>query len=264
VESSGRGAPLVLVHGEWGDHHDWDAVAPALAGSFRVVRYDRRGHSQSGGHPSGGLRQNADDLAGLIAELRLGPAHVVATSYGASVALDLASRAPELLASLVVHEPPLFDLVRDDAALSAALREAEAETRAALALVEAGDPEGAARRFVETLGTGEGTWARTSPAARARLVANAGAWAREMSEESRAKIDLQGLARCNVPVRLTSGSDSAPCFPAITDAVARALPDHSRRHMLGWDHAPHASRPYEWTDVTLGWLGARSEVAPPA
>jgi pimeloyl-ACP methyl ester carboxylesterase len=42
-----RGAPLVLVHGSWGDHHNWDAVVPALARTFRVFTYDRRGHSQS-------------------------------------------------------------------------------------------------------------------------------------------------------------------------------------------------------------------------
>ena len=48
LEQTGeRGAPLVLVHGSWGDHHNWDAVVPALSKSFRVVTYDRRGHSRS-------------------------------------------------------------------------------------------------------------------------------------------------------------------------------------------------------------------------
>jgi pimeloyl-ACP methyl ester carboxylesterase len=41
------GEPLVLVHGSWIDHHNWDAVVPSLARSFRVLTYDRRGHSQS-------------------------------------------------------------------------------------------------------------------------------------------------------------------------------------------------------------------------
>jgi pimeloyl-ACP methyl ester carboxylesterase len=36
--------PLVLVHGSWCLHHDWDQVAPRLAKSFRVLTYDRRGH----------------------------------------------------------------------------------------------------------------------------------------------------------------------------------------------------------------------------
>ena len=41
------GSPLVLVHGSWGDHSGWDPVVPVLARRFRVVTYDRRGHSQS-------------------------------------------------------------------------------------------------------------------------------------------------------------------------------------------------------------------------
>jgi pimeloyl-ACP methyl ester carboxylesterase len=46
-EVQGDGPPLLLVHGGWSDHQSWHAVAPALADSFRVVTYDRRGHSRS-------------------------------------------------------------------------------------------------------------------------------------------------------------------------------------------------------------------------
>ena len=49
-----RGAPVVFVHGSWGDHHNWDAVVPAFARSFRVFTYDRRGHSQSERLPTQG------------------------------------------------------------------------------------------------------------------------------------------------------------------------------------------------------------------
>jgi len=49
----------------------------ALAENFRVVAYDRRGHSASG-RPTGqgSVLEDADDLAGLIDELELAPAHV--------------------------------------------------------------------------------------------------------------------------------------------------------------------------------------------
>ncbi len=46
-EFQGEGEPLVLVHGSWVDHFNWQGVAPGLAGSFRVLTYYRRGHSQS-------------------------------------------------------------------------------------------------------------------------------------------------------------------------------------------------------------------------
>ena len=51
-ELQGTGAvPLVLVHGSWDSHHDWDLVVPRLAEAFRVLTYDRRGHSQSERRP---------------------------------------------------------------------------------------------------------------------------------------------------------------------------------------------------------------------
>ena len=51
-EVTGAGkVPLVFVHGSWVSHHNWDLVVPKLAASFRVLTYDRRGHSESALHP---------------------------------------------------------------------------------------------------------------------------------------------------------------------------------------------------------------------
>src|SRR5438067_561390 len=111
-ELTGAGEPLVLVHGSWGDHRNWDRVVPALAESFRVLKYDRRGHSASERPPAqGSVFEDADDLAGLIDELALAPAHVVGNSAGAAIVLRAATRRPDVFRSLIVHEPPLFPLL---------------------------------------------------------------------------------------------------------------------------------------------------------
>ena len=113
-ELSGDGSePVVLVHGSWGDHHNWDAVVPGLSRQLRVATYDRRGHSRSQ-RPAGQGRidQDVDDLAALIELLFSGPAHVVGNSFGAAISLRLAAQRPELFRSLVAHEPPLFGLLR--------------------------------------------------------------------------------------------------------------------------------------------------------
>ncbi len=105
---------LVLVHGSWGDHHNWDAVVPGLSRSFRVLTYDRRGHSHSerpAGH--GSVREDVADLAALIEHLQLGPAHIAGNSFGGSIVLRLAGERPDLFRSLIVHEPPLFGLLAD-------------------------------------------------------------------------------------------------------------------------------------------------------
>ncbi|WP_152613597.1 alpha/beta fold hydrolase, partial [Inquilinus limosus] len=70
-ELSGRGGPpLVLVHEMGGTLESWDAVAPVLARSRQVLRYDMRGSGLSekvrGTLALGTL---ADDLAALMDRL---------------------------------------------------------------------------------------------------------------------------------------------------------------------------------------------------
>ena len=92
-ELTGTGAvPLVMVHGSWDSHQDWDLVVPRLTDAFRVLTYDRRGHSQSE-RPTGqgSVREDVADLAALIKHLELSPAWVVGNSFGASIALRQAS-----------------------------------------------------------------------------------------------------------------------------------------------------------------------------
>src|SRR6478672_10126127 len=96
-EHGDAGAPLVLVHGSWGDHHNWDAVVPGLARSFRVFTYDRRGHSQSERLPTqGGIEEDVADLAALITTSELAPAHVAGNSFGAAITLKCAAAHPQL------------------------------------------------------------------------------------------------------------------------------------------------------------------------
>jgi pimeloyl-ACP methyl ester carboxylesterase len=87
--------PLVLVHGSWDSHNDWGLVVPRLADSFRVLTYDRRGHSKSE-RPTGqgSVREDVADLAALIEHLGLVPAWVVGNSFGASITLRLAGEVP--------------------------------------------------------------------------------------------------------------------------------------------------------------------------
>ena len=93
-ELSGQtGEPLVLVHGSWGDHHNWDGVVGELSKAFRVLTYDRRGHSQSERPPGqGSVEEDIDDLIELINHLNLSPAHIAGNSYGAGIVLKTAAK----------------------------------------------------------------------------------------------------------------------------------------------------------------------------
>jgi pimeloyl-ACP methyl ester carboxylesterase len=247
--------PVVLVHGSWGDHHNWDAVVPGLARWFRVVTYDRRGHSQSP-RPlgQGTLQEDAMDLAALIEALGLAPAHVVGNSFGSSVALRLAIARPDLLRSLTVHEPPLFALLEGDPEMQEPLAAMQARVAAVVALLTAGDAVGGARLFVETLAFGPGEWNAMPERLRQTFVANAPTWLDELRDPDWSTLDLRALARFTAPTLLTRGDRSAPFFPAVVAQIARALP-HARQHLFaGAGHVPQLTDAEQYVEVVGAFI----------
>ena len=154
-EIHGGGEPLVLVHGSWVDATRWRLVVPGLAELFRVLAYDRRGHSRSERPDApGSVDEDGDDLAALLETLDLAPAHVVTNSYGGNIALRLATRRPEIFRSLSCHEPPLWSLLEGDPEGQEILQHGARSLDAVGRRIAAGDHEGAARQFVEEVAFG--------------------------------------------------------------------------------------------------------------
>lgn len=96
VEGAPTAPPLVLVHSAGADHRMWDGAMPAIAGSFRVIRFDLRGHGRSDVPPSPyTLDDLGDDLVRVLDSLEVETTHVVGASLGGLVALWLVARHPE-------------------------------------------------------------------------------------------------------------------------------------------------------------------------
>ena len=173
-ELNGTGDVLVLVHESWTSHQNWDLVVPRLIESFRVLTYDRRGHSESE-RPTGqgSVREDVTDLAALIEHLGLGPAWVAGNSFGASITLRLAGERPDLVRGLLGHEPPLFSLLAQDPAVAPLLEKVGQRIAAVVERIASGDHAGAAEQFVETVALGPGTWAQLPPEFQQTLIENA-------------------------------------------------------------------------------------------
>ena len=249
-EITGRGEPMVLVHGSWGDHHNWDSVVPALSQSFQVVTFDRRGHSQSqSGSHQGSFAEDAEDLAELIERLDLAPAHVVGNSGGAAIALRLAAKRPELCRSLVVHEPPLIGLLEDRAEFQAVVEGFYARVEAVVELLKAGEMEAGARRFVETLAFGPGAWDSLPQPMRDTFVRNAPTFLDEINDPEGLTVDLSSLHAFDRPSLVTTGTESPPFFKPITEAVAQALPSSTSHAFEGAGHVPHVSHPAVYVKI---------------
>ncbi len=102
-ERVGDGPPLVFVHGAAEDGRVWQPQLAALSDEFTVVAWDEPGAGRSADVPADfGLSDYADCLAGLIAALALGPAHVAGLSWGGTVVQELYRHHPELVATLIL------------------------------------------------------------------------------------------------------------------------------------------------------------------
>jgi pimeloyl-ACP methyl ester carboxylesterase len=258
------GAPLVLVHGSWGDHHNWDAVVPGLARSFRVFTFDRRGHSQSERVPTqGSIQEDVADLAEFITTNNLAPAHIAGNSFGAAITLKGAAARPSLFASATVHEPPLMGMLADDPLLPLIGE----RVGTVLRTLEAGDLEGGARQFVENVALGPGMWEKLPPDMRQTFVFNAPTWMDEMREQLSdptavtrvMTVDLPRLATFTQPLLITRGDQSPPFFSAILDKIAAAVPQVQQYTFRGAGHVPHLTHADEYVRVVTDFI--RRDVA---
>jgi pimeloyl-ACP methyl ester carboxylesterase len=112
---SGRGEPVVLLHGLSSQRRFWNLVVPHLAG-LPLLAIDQRGHGDSD-RPDDGydLESVAADLAVALDALGWSRAVVVGHSWGGAVAATYAAAHPERTLSVVCLDggfnspPPGFD-----------------------------------------------------------------------------------------------------------------------------------------------------------
>ncbi len=247
-----REIPLVLVHGSWDSHHVWDLVVPALTESFRVLTYDRRGHSQSE-RPigQGSVREDVADLAALIKHLEFIPAWVVGNSFGASIALQLAVEQPDLLRGIIAHEPPLFSLLANDPSLSPMLADVQKKFRAVVERIASGDHAGATEQFVETVALGPGTWATVPPDSQQAMIENAPTFLDEANDPDQIAFDLDWIRGFSKPVLLTLGDQSPPAFAPVVTQLSGALTHAEVVTLRGAGHVPHETHPDAYVEAVI-------------
>jgi len=100
-----RGPWLVMSHSLGCDVSMWDPQMAALAGHYRVLRYDTRGHGRSGaGAAPYTLDELADDVAQLMDHLDIAQATWVGFSMGGMIGQTFALKYPHRVQALVLAD----------------------------------------------------------------------------------------------------------------------------------------------------------------
>jgi 3-oxoadipate enol-lactonase len=102
VDGADDAQPLVLINALGTNCAMWDAQVTALARDLRLIRYDVRGHGQSGaGDAPLTIARLAGDLLALLDHLGVARAHLCGLSLGGMIAQSLAIAHPERVARAV-------------------------------------------------------------------------------------------------------------------------------------------------------------------
>ena len=244
---TGRGTPLVLVHGTTADHARWAPLLSALEQRFTVYALDRRGRGASGDAAEYALDREVDDLVAVIEQIG-GPVDLLGHSFGAIVSLEAAPRLPDLH-RLALYEPPIptaTPLVTPP--LIARLD----------ALVAAGEREQAVATFLAEgprLPPHELAVMRTLPAWPARVAA-AHTIPRELRASTEYRLDASRFAALRVPTLLLLGGASPPPFRAALERVQAAIPHAQLAVMPNQQHAAMDTAPDLFLRELLPFLGA--------
>lgn len=110
VERSGRGDPLLLLHGGGGAGVNWRVIFDSAPHGYELIVPDLRGHGRS---TNTGLavtfRQLASDVLGLMDRLRVARFKAIGMSMGAKTLLHVATAQAERVEAMVlVSATPYF------------------------------------------------------------------------------------------------------------------------------------------------------------
>ena len=243
-----------------GDCRSWERQLSEFAHDFRAVAYSRRLHSPNRNpmlplQPS--LDDEAADLDDLQRALRTGPAHLVATSYGALVALAFALRHPLRVRSLVLAEPPLHHWAGETLRGSRLLRQFMGRCwRPARRAFDEGNDEQALRLLTD------GMWGRPiydSIAANQRATALQNAPAMKLlvgAVNLLSDLPRDAVGKLPMPVLLVRGAWASGLHRHGLDELAAVLPNAIRVVIESAGHASPSENPLGFNAAVLEFFRA--------
>lgn len=229
----GRGPALVLVDGALCFRRNGPSpdIATALAPSFTVYAYDRRGRGESGDTKPYTVAREIEDLRAIIRQAG-DSAFVFGSSSGAVLAMQGAAVGLPIR-KLVLYEPPIGAVRPDGPPFDEARRDVDA-------LVTAGENAGAVRYFLTAMLGTPRIFVTLMPVFMRRT------WTKVISVAHTLPYDLTILANpsvlnaraidSGVPTLVIGGAKSPAFMQHVVERVARALPNARALLLPGQSH----------------------------
>ena len=233
ARSEGNGTRSVMcLHSSTASHGQWRGLATELAKHARVVSVDLHGHGHSPEWPAQAASTLGVDAQGALQALdaaapEAAGVHLVAHSYGAAVALQIALDHPGLVRSLSLYEPVAFGVLAEMAPTAPALAEIEAIARRVAMLNAAGQLAEAASAFV-SYWAGAEAWEQMNADQRDAVQSRITTIPRHFDATFRARWTLGDLRRLGMPTLLINGGRTRASARDVAFLLGAALPNVRR------------------------------------
>ena len=256
----GIGVPVVFVHGSMTDRRVWEAQRGDIASRYRYIAYDQRYFGAEPWRDDGknfNQMTHAADLAAFIRSLKAGPVHVVAWSYGGSVATLAASQHPELFRSLSLHEPTIGSLIGGTPEGKSAISAFSSAVAPIRAVANAGDTLLATERFWEfVLILPEGGFKLEPQALQAIVLDNMRSVPLTLNAPPQA-ITCDMVKAINAPVLITIGANTRPLWTLAGQSLQRCVPNGKLVVLPGSNHDATVRNPAAFNRTLVDFLATR-------
>ena len=248
AEVTGRGRPVILIHGWAVDRRMWAQQIPALKRRFKVITFDRRGFGQS--TCPAGLDQELDDLDAILEHFKLDQAAFVGMSQGGRIAMRYAATRPNRVTALVLQGIPLDGLVppTHDPSIIPTARLG--------ALMRSGNRGEAIQLLSDHALMDKDTRSATAKAALQAMLRDYRGEDLQMAPPAEQSLDevCQQLAQITAPTIVVTGSRETIWLRRVADFTARHIRGARRRVIRGGRHFVNMTHASDYNRCVVDFL----------
>lgn len=249
-QENGHGQAIVFVPGSFSAGSSWRNISTPLSERYRTITTSLSGYgkTQERRRPGGLHIDDEMDLLDAVLKKADAPVHLVAHSFGAWVALALATRRNPKLLSMTLLEPTVFNLL-DFGGESILSGQVHAMTERYVTEWQGGNQQ-AVRHVIDFYG-GTGTFDSYPSEVQQRLMGQTSTNILDWKTGYADAIQPEDLAAVKVPTLVVCGSLSHSAMQRCNQLLVDYLPqaqimtlDGANHFMIG-THAPDLTRAME-------------------
>ncbi len=261
-ETSGKGTPVVLIHGSMTSKSHWRPLADDLSDHYAVLAVDLTGYGDTPfpQNPESHRMEDEVEMIRRVASSVKGfdkPLHIVAHSYGGAVALCHACRYPGEIASLILFEPmPMHLLIEYDRHSQFSDSRRLIDRIATLAAEQT--PQAAAKAFVDYF-SGDGTFSMLPSSAQNNLSRYVHKMLLDHHTAVSTDLRMTDYSRLTCPISLITGRSSSRVPLAVSRVLIDNMPSIRWVEVPG-DHMTPVSNPQVVNPVIVECLQRHIEI----